>query len=180
MSVAEELVASIRRAGADLYVSEGHIRLEGPRRVLTAERQSLIAAHREEVLAFLVAETDAAALERLDATLGNDGAEPDDPLVPRPVAEDLDPDRDLDLLVANVLALSPEDRAAWRLEIVHAAVWAAAGKRDDPHLLADLRVLRRVEAAGACLRCGAACPADGRCWCAGCQGRYTKATEGSQ
>ncbi len=74
MTTAAELVASVRADGADLLVVGGRIRMEGPRGVLTPERRTAIAAHRNEVLAILITEADAAALDRLRATL--DGHDP--------------------------------------------------------------------------------------------------------
>ena len=149
----EQLLADLEAAGSVVSVDPGGLRVEAPPDVLAAKRP-LIAEHRDALLALVAAKVAEGA--------GN------------PVRAD----PDLDAMVGRVLALSTEDRSAWRREVIHAAVWAAAGRRNDPNLLEDLRVLRRIEATGACLWCGQTCSPDGRFWCDGCQDRYAKATEG--
>ena len=158
MSAAEVLDA-LRAAGAQVGVDDGHLRVLVETGTVPAELRARAVADRDGILALLVAED-----EQNERT----GSDMEDGVT------------DVDAIVERVLALSQEERSAWRREIIHAAVWAAAGKRNDPHLLADLRVLRRVEAAGACLRCGNACPTDGRFWCDGCATRYAKVTKGTR
>lgn len=75
---------------------------------------------------------------------------------------------------ANVLAAPPQEQAAWRREVVHALVWAEAGRWDDPHLAHDLAALRRIVPAGTCLHCDGPCEADGRPWCGGCAARHAE------
>jgi ABC-type nitrate/sulfonate/bicarbonate transport system substrate-binding protein len=150
-----QLLTDLEAAGATVTADSAGLRVEAPPDVLAARRQA-ITEHRDALLALV-------------ASRVPDGAS-------NPVPADVEVDEH----VARVLSLTPEDRTAWRREVIHAAVWAAAGKRNDPHLLADLRVLRRMEAAGACLRCGETSPPDGRFWCDGCASRYANATEAIQ
>ncbi len=83
----------------------------------------------------------------------------------------------LNLPVANTLALFPDDRAAWRQVIVHALVWAETGRGQDPHLAAGLRALRLVVPPGRCRRRDEPCESDGRHWCTRCAAEYPKTTE---
>ncbi len=148
----EALLTELEAAGATVSIDAGRLRVEAPPGVLAAKRQA-ITEHRDVLLALIAAK------------------DTDVPVNTMVV------DVEVDEHVARVRSLSPEEQAGWRREVIHAAVWAAAGKRDDPHRLADLRVLRRVEAAAACLRCGETCEADGRFWCPRCQDRYANAAE---
>ena len=163
MSAAAEVLGALRAAGATVAADCGHMRVSAEAGTVPPALRARAAAERDGILALLTAEAvDAEQSEHAASARGDDDG------------------GEIDAMVERVLALSREERAAWRREIIHAGVWAAAGKRDDPHLLADLRVLRRVEAAGACLRCRESCPADGRFWCDGCATRYATATEGTR
>ena len=158
MNTAAEILGALRTAGAQGGSDGGRLRVRAAAGRVPPALRASAEAERDGILALLAAE--ASEADRLEKH-GREGGG---------VAG-------LDALVERVLALSREERMAWRREVIHAAVWAAAGKRDDPHLLADLRVLRRVEAAGVCLRCGETCPPDGRFWCDECDVRYARSTE---
>ena len=153
------VVAELRRAGAELTVEGGRLRVGAPAGVLTAERSATVAAAKDAVVALLVAEGDAAALDAVDAALGDDGAAPPEP----------DDDPVLAATVANVLALDPAERAAWRAEVVAGLRWAEAGHEPDPHLVHDRAALRRLVPLGACLACGATRTVEGRNWCDRCR-----------
>jgi len=148
-----ELLADLEAAGATVSIEAGQLRVEAPPGVLAAKRQA-ITEHRDVLLALIAAK------------------DTDVPVNTMVV------DVEVDEHVARVRSLSPEEQAGWRREVIHAAVWAAGGKRDDPHLLGDLRALRRMTTEGTCIQCNGPCSTDGRFWCDGCAVRYERATEG--
>ena len=76
---APALLAALRAARANLWIDGGRLRVKAPAGELTPERRTAIAAHRDELLALLVAEADAWALDRLDEVLGDDGSGPEVP-----------------------------------------------------------------------------------------------------
>lgn len=148
-----ELLADLEAAGASVSIEAGRLRVEAPPAVLAARRQP-IAEHRDVLLALVAAKGTDVPVNAMPA------------------------DVEVDEHVARVRSLSPQEQAGWRREVIHAAVWAAAGKRDDPHLLGDLRALQRMTTEGTCIGCNGPCSADGRFWCDGCAVRYERATEG--
>lgn len=165
MSAAAAVLEALRTAGATVGVTGGRLRVVAEEGAIPAALRAQAAAERDGLLALLTA----------DKTQMRPVVQPE-----HGAPDGVDPGKDLEAetLAGRALALSPEERAAWRLDILHAAVWAAAGKRNDPDLLGDLRALRRMEAPGTCLQCRAPCPADGRFWCDGCAAKCGRATEG--
>ncbi len=103
---AAALVAELRSAGVVLAVEGERLRVNAPRGVLTPEQRAAIATEKDAVMALLMAEADALALDSLDAVLGDDGAEPE----PLPAT-----DPALAETVANARALDSADWAAWRV-----------------------------------------------------------------
>ncbi len=74
---ARALLADLRALRAELWIEAGRLRVKAPQGVLTPERRAAIAAHRDALLALLIEEADAWALDRLDAALGDDGRGPE-------------------------------------------------------------------------------------------------------
>ncbi len=157
MTEAALLLAELRDAGALLSVEAGRLRIRAPRGVLTGTRLVAIEAQRDALLAALSA--------------------PFVPELSRPDPIPASADPVLGETVANALALTPAERAAWQAEIVAAVRYVAAGGPPDPHLAHDLAALRRIVPFGICLDCGRQCPTDGHHWCTEC---YVKGVTGMQ
>ncbi len=151
VTVAERLLADLRRAGATVTVAGADLRVEVPRGVLDPALRPTVAAHKVELMALVSRE---------------EGGEAP--------AESLSRKAAVEVTVRNALALTDPDRAAWRREIVEALVWVEAGHGVDIHLAHDLEALRRIVPPGTCLRCDAPCPAEGRHWCGNCSVKEAK------
>ena len=82
-----------------------------------------------------------------------------------------DPTKDAQIAatVANVSALSPEERRGWHREVVAALRWRESGHEPDATLGHDVAALRRLVPPGECFDCGGPCPRDGRHWCHACE-----------
>ncbi len=151
VTTAERLLADLRRAGATVTVAGGDLRVEARRGALDPALRPTVVAHKAELMALVQRE------EGGDAPAHLSSGE---------VA--------IEVTVRNALALTDEERAAWRREIVEALVWVEAGHGVDIHLDHDLRALRRIVPPGTCLRCDAPCPAEGHHWCGECSVKETK------
>ncbi|MDP9471553.1 MAG: hypothetical protein M3Q71_12945 [Chloroflexota bacterium] len=154
VTVAERLLADLRRAGATVMVAGADLRVEAPRGVLDPALRPAVAAHKGELMALVSRE------ERGEAP-----------------AESLSGEAMVGVTVRNALALSEEERAAWRREIVEALVWVEAGYGVDIHLAHDLQALQRIVPPGTCLQCDRPSPAEGRHWCVSCSVKEVKAME---
>ncbi len=157
MTHAALFLAELRDAGALLSVEAGRLRVRAPRGVLSAMRLAAIEAHRDALLAAISA--------------------PFVPELSRPDPIPASADPVLGETVANALALTPAERAAWQAEIVAAVRYVEAGEPPDPHLAHDLAALRRIVPFWICLDCGHQCPTDGRHWCSECYVKSVTAIE---
>ncbi len=149
VTVAERLLADLRRAGATVTEVGGDLRVEAPRGVLDPALRPTVAAHKVELMALVRREE---GRERSTQPSGGEAT--------------------VEVTVRNALALTDTDRAAWRREIVEALVWVEAGRGIDLHLAHDRRALRQIVPPGRCLRCDAPCLDDGRYWCDACLPRH--------
>ena len=77
MTDATMMLTALHSAGAELWIESDRLRVRAPTGVLSPEWRTTLAAHRNAVLAALIAEADAWAMDRLDAMRGDHGVEPE-------------------------------------------------------------------------------------------------------
>ncbi len=169
---AAALLASLQALGATVTLDGDAVRVRARPGVLDTTLRTAIGSHKAGLVVLLTGDPPTAAAppaERVKLDCHDPWAGGGPGIDEQQLAE----------TVRNALAAAPADRAGWRREIVHALVWAEAGRWRDPHLALDLAALRTLVPPGACLACDGPCSADGRRWCDGCAARHAAAMGGA-